>query len=240
MAGAAAVAAFWPEKSPRASSPPVFSGVASWRFSDAGAGSDGSMAGESPLVFGRTGKLGGAARAGAGSGRDFEAGCQAYPFAPAEATAGCGASGAGRDSSNAASSAPSGGTGSASTSSVNGALATGALATGARRERRSRPFCRAPTPKLRCDAASTAAGANKESAAVAEGGRIAAGGAAAADAAAAAGLAASALRSRPRATRKVPLDCSTLIGLASTRLAPRRNARAIAAWPSTSATASEL
>src|SRR5713226_5102224 len=53
-------------------------------------------------------------------------------------------------------------------------------------------------------------------------------------------LAASAFRSKPRATRSVPLHCSTLIGLVRTRLAPRRNALATPAWPSTAATVSEL
>ena len=52
----------------------------------------------------------------------------------------------------------------------------------------------------------------------------------------AAGLAASALRNSPRATRSVPFDCSTLIGLVSTRLAPMRNALATPACPSTTAT----
>jgi len=41
-----------------------------------------------------------------------------------------------------------------------------------------------------------------------------------------AGLAGSALRSSPRATRSVPLDCSMLMGLVRTRLAPMRNALA--------------
>src|SRR5207244_10551474 len=53
---------------------------------------------------------------------------------------------------------------------------------------------------------------------------------------AAAGLADSAFRSRPRATRSVPFDCSTLMGLVRTRLAPMRNALATPACPSTSAT----
>ena len=47
------------------------------------------------------------------------------------------------------------------------------------------------------------------------------------------------LRSRPRATRKVPFACSTLIGLVSTRLAPMRNAFATPTCPSTTATASD-
>src|ERR1700756_1306014 len=47
------------------------------------------------------------------------------------------------------------------------------------------------------------------------------------------------LRSRPRAPRSVPLACSTLMGLVSTRLAPMRNALATPACPSTTATASE-
>ena len=38
------------------------------------------------------------------------------------------------------------------------------------------------------------------------------------------GLAGSPLRNRPRATRKVPLDCSIFMGLVRTRLAPMRNA----------------
>ena len=54
-----------------------------------------------------------------------------------------------------------------------------------------------------------------------------------------AGFAASVLRSNPRATRSVPLDCSTLIGFVRTRLAPMRNALATPAWPSTTATASD-
>jgi len=54
-----------------------------------------------------------------------------------------------------------------------------------------------------------------------------------------AGLLASVLRSRPRATRNVPLDCSTLMGLVRTRLAPIRNALATPACPSTTATASD-
>src|SRR5580700_2894518 len=53
-----------------------------------------------------------------------------------------------------------------------------------------------------------------------------------------AGFAASVFRSRPRATRSVPLDCSTLMGLVRTRLAPMRNAAATPVWPSTTATAS--
>ena len=58
----------------------------------------------------------------------------------------------------------------------------------------------------------------------------AAGGVAAASAASvtvvacAPGFPGSPLRKSPRATRKVPLDCSTLIGLVRTRLAPMRNA----------------
>ena len=36
----------------------------------------------------------------------------------------------------------------------------------------------------------------------------------------------SVLRSKPRATRRVPFACSTLIGLVNTKLAPRRNALA--------------
>ena len=47
------------------------------------------------------------------------------------------------------------------------------------------------------------------------------------------------LRSSPRATRNVPLACSTLMGLVRTRLAPMRNAFATPAWPSTTATASD-
>ena len=47
------------------------------------------------------------------------------------------------------------------------------------------------------------------------------------------------LRNKPRATRRVPLDCSTLIGLVRTRLAPIRKALATPAWPSTTATESE-
>ena len=54
-----------------------------------------------------------------------------------------------------------------------------------------------------------------------------------------AGFAASVFRSRPRATRNVPLDCSTLMGLVRTRLAPIRNALATPACPSTTATASD-
>ena len=54
-----------------------------------------------------------------------------------------------------------------------------------------------------------------------------------------AGFAASVFRSRPRATRNVPLDCSTLMGLVRTRLAPIRNAFATPACPSTTATASD-
>jgi len=45
------------------------------------------------------------------------------------------------------------------------------------------------------------------------------------------------LRSSPRATRSVPLACSTLIGLVRTRFAPMRKAFATPAWPSTTATA---
>ena len=45
--------------------------------------------------------------------------------------------------------------------------------------------------------------------------------------------------SNPRATRKVPLDCSTLIGFVKTRLAPRRNAFATPLCPSTTATDSD-
>src|SRR5580704_9356915 len=41
-----------------------------------------------------------------------------------------------------------------------------------------------------------------------------------------AGFAVSVFRSRPRATRNVPLDCSTLMGLVRNRLAPIRNALA--------------
>jgi len=47
-------------------------------------------------------------------------------------------------------------------------------------------------------------------------------------------------RSKPRATRIVPFDCSTLIGLVRTRLAPIRNAFATPAWPSTTAIESEV
>ena len=67
-------------------------------------------------------------------------------------------------------------------------------------------------------------------------------GAAGADAvgAAVAGFAGSPLRSNPRATRSVPLACSTLIGLVSTRFAPMRNAFATPACPSTTATASDV
>jgi hypothetical protein len=54
-----------------------------------------------------------------------------------------------------------------------------------------------------------------------------------------AGLAASFLRNNPRATRRVPLACSTLIGLVRTRFAPMRNAFATPACPSTTATASD-
>src|SRR5258707_104988 len=56
-------------------------------------------------------------------------------------------------------------------------------------------------------------------------------------AAAVAGFA-SFFRKRPRATRNVPLACSTLIGLVSTRFAPMRKAFATPACPSTTATAS--
>lgn len=59
-------------------------------------------------------------------------------------------------------------------------------------------------------------------------------------ASAAAGFAASALRSSPRATRNVPFDCSTLIGLVRTRFAPRRKAFATPACPSTTATDNAL
>ena len=51
---------------------------------------------------------------------------------------------------------------------------------------------------------------------------------------------ASFLRNKPRATRKVPLDCSMLIGLVRTRFAPIRKALATPACPSTTATESEL
>jgi len=54
---------------------------------------------------------------------------------------------------------------------------------------------------------------------------------------AAAGLAASPLRRSPRATRNVPLACSTLMGLVRTRFAPMRKAFATPACPSTTATA---
>src|SRR5579863_5103577 len=47
-----------------------------------------------------------------------------------------------------------------------------------------------------------------------------------ADATVAAPFAGSPLRSNPRATRNVPLDCSILMGLVRTRLAPMRNALA--------------
>src|SRR5580658_9863499 len=50
-------------------------------------------------------------------------------------------------------------------------------------------------------------------------------------------FAVSLLRSNPRATRRVPFACSTLMGLVSTRLAPMRNALATPACPSTTATA---
>ena len=54
------------------------------------------------------------------------------------------------------------------------------------------------------------------------------------------GLAASPpLRSNPRATRRVLLACSTLIGLVNTRFAPMRKAFATPDCPSTTATASE-
>jgi len=46
-------------------------------------------------------------------------------------------------------------------------------------------------------------------------------------------------RSNPRATRKVPLDCSMLMGLVNTRLAPMRKALATPAWPYTTATAKD-
>src|SRR5205807_6941750 len=49
-------------------------------------------------------------------------------------------------------------------------------------------------------------------------------GAGAADGNTVAGLVGSPLRSSPRATRSVPLACSTLMGLVSTRFAPIRNA----------------
>ena len=55
---------------------------------------------------------------------------------------------------------------------------------------------------------------------------------------AAAHLALSPFRSKPRATRIVPLACSTLIGFVSTRLAPMRNAFATPVCPSTTATES--
>src|SRR6266496_1823920 len=51
---------------------------------------------------------------------------------------------------------------------------------------------------------------------------------------------ASFLRSSPRATRRVPFDCSMLMGLVNTRFAPIRNAFATPACPSTTATESEL
>ena len=54
------------------------------------------------------------------------------------------------------------------------------------------------------------------------------------------GLVASAFRSNPRATRSVPFDCSMLIGLVRTRLAPMRNALATPSCPSTTATEREL
>ena len=63
-------------------------------------------------------------------------------------------------------------------------------------------------------------------------GVVAMGGAAAAD-----GLVASPLRKSPRATRRVPFACSTLMGFVSTRLAPMRNALATPGCPSTTATA---
>ena len=53
----------------------------------------------------------------------------------------------------------------------------------------------------------------------------------------AAGFAPSFLRNKPRATRKVPFACSTLIGLVRTRFAPIRKAFATPACPSTTATA---
>ena len=55
-----------------------------------------------------------------------------------------------------------------------------------------------------------------------------------------AGLAASALRRSPRATRNVPFDCSTLMGLVRTRFAPKRKALATPACPSTTATDSAV
>ena len=51
---------------------------------------------------------------------------------------------------------------------------------------------------------------------------------------------ASPFRKRPLATRNVPLDCSMLIGLVSTRFAPMRNALATPICPSTTATHKEL
>jgi hypothetical protein len=53
-----------------------------------------------------------------------------------------------------------------------------------------------------------------------------------------AGFAESFLRRSPRATRSVPLACSTLMGLVRTRFAPIRKAFATPACPSTTATAS--
>src|SRR5579871_1548117 len=50
----------------------------------------------------------------------------------------------------------------------------------------------------------------------------------------------SVLRNKPRATRSVPFDCSTLIGLVRTRFAPMRNALATPLWPSTTATDSDV
>src|SRR5215472_5071520 len=47
-------------------------------------------------------------------------------------------------------------------------------------------------------------------------------------------------RNSPRATRSVLFDCSILIGLVKTRLAPMRNALATPVCPSTTATDSEL
>jgi len=51
---------------------------------------------------------------------------------------------------------------------------------------------------------------------------------------------ASPFRNNPLATRSVPLDCSMLIGLVSTRFAPMRNALATPIWLSTTATHNEL
>ncbi len=47
------------------------------------------------------------------------------------------------------------------------------------------------------------------------------------------------LRNNPRATRRVPFACSTLMGLVRTRFAPIRKAFATPACPSTTATARE-